>query len=257
MTLICRGILYQNQKKYNFAIESFKNALNFRPNLAGITFKYYYVCRCINEKFMWALVAPFPVAYLNLGISLIALGKCQEAAQVLQDGSRLNGTGVRDRNSHENARISSYLQLGALYADQGKLQRALAVYREALHELPHNYHMRDVLYYRIGDIFGRLQKWDEAEKHHRAALNLRPKEAGVHLSYGITLARNVSVLLLEKLILLFFFSFCLLCVLLLLYWRIVQRYSGFVTCSSIAGISNICLVTNWSLNLSVTNLLLC
>uniref|UniRef100_A0A1A9UXH9 dolichyl-phosphate-mannose--protein mannosyltransferase n=1 Tax=Glossina austeni TaxID=7395 RepID=A0A1A9UXH9_GLOAU len=160
------GILYQNQKKYNFAIESFKNALNFRPNLA--------------------------VAYLNLGISLIAVGKCQEAAQVLQDGSRLNGTGVRDRNSHENARISSYLQLGALYADQGKLQRALAVYREALHELPHNYHMRDVLYYRIGDIFGRLQKWDEAEKHHRAALNLRPKEAGVHLSYGITLARNSS-----------------------------------------------------------------
>uniref|UniRef100_A0A1A9WKL7 dolichyl-phosphate-mannose--protein mannosyltransferase n=1 Tax=Glossina brevipalpis TaxID=37001 RepID=A0A1A9WKL7_9MUSC len=160
------GILYQNQKKYNFAIESFKNALNFRPNLA--------------------------VAYLNLGISLIAMGKCQEAAQVLQNGSKLSGTGVRDRNSHENARISSYLQLGALYADQGKLQRALAVYREALHELPHNYHMRDVLYYRIGDIFGRLQKWDEAEKHHRAALNLRPKEAGAHLSYGITLARNSS-----------------------------------------------------------------
>lgn len=79
------------------------------------------------------------VAYLNLGTSLIALGRCHEAASVLRDGTKLDGTGLRDRSAHENARISSLLQLGGLYADQGKLQRALAVYREALHTLPHNY----------------------------------------------------------------------------------------------------------------------
>lgn len=79
------------------------------------------------------------VAYLNLGTSLIALGRCHEAASVLRDGTKLDGTGLRDRTAHENARISSLLQLGGLYADQGKLQRALAVYREALHTLPHNY----------------------------------------------------------------------------------------------------------------------
>lgn len=80
-----------------------------------------------------------PVAYLNLGTSLIALGRCHEAASVLRDGTKLDGTGLRDRPAHENARISSLLQLGGLYADQGKLQRALAVYREALHTLPQNY----------------------------------------------------------------------------------------------------------------------
>ncbi|XP_075154079.1 transmembrane O-mannosyltransferase targeting cadherins 2 [Haematobia irritans] len=160
------GILYQNQQNYQAAVMSFKKALNFRPNLA--------------------------VAYLNLGISLIALGKCQDAAQVLQEGSKVDGTGVRDRQGHENARITSYLQLGALYVEQGKLQRALAVYREALHELPHNYYKRDVLYHRIGDIFGRLQQWDEAERHHRAALQLQPNQVAAHLSYGITLARNSS-----------------------------------------------------------------
>lgn len=81
----------------------------------------------------------FSVAYLNLGTSLIALGRCQEAANVLRDGSRLDGTGLRDRTAHDNARIASLLQLGGLYAEQGKLQRALAVYREALHNLPDTY----------------------------------------------------------------------------------------------------------------------
>lgn len=81
----------------------------------------------------------FTVAYLNLGTSLIALGRCQEAASVLSNGSRLNGTGLKDRTAHDNARISSLLQLGGLYADQGKLQRALAVYREALHTIPERY----------------------------------------------------------------------------------------------------------------------
>lgn len=81
----------------------------------------------------------FSVAYLNLGTSLIALGRCHEAASVLRDGTKLDGAGLRDRSAHENARISSLLQLGGLYSDQGKLQRALAVYREALHTLPKNY----------------------------------------------------------------------------------------------------------------------
>lgn len=79
------------------------------------------------------------MAYLNLGTSLIALGRCQEAASVLREGSKLDGTGLRDRTAHNNARVSTLLQLGGLYAEQGKLQRALAVYREALHSLPDSF----------------------------------------------------------------------------------------------------------------------
>lgn len=74
-----------------------------------------------------------------MGTSLIALGRCQEAASILRDGSKLDGVGLRDRNEHNNARISTLMQLGNLYAQQGKLQRALAVYKEALHSLPKNY----------------------------------------------------------------------------------------------------------------------
>lgn len=79
------------------------------------------------------------VAYLNLGTSLIALGRCHEAALILREGSKLDGTGLRDRSAHNNAKISMLLQLGGLYGEQGKLQRALAVYREALHNLPANH----------------------------------------------------------------------------------------------------------------------
>lgn len=80
-----------------------------------------------------------PVAYVNLGAALISAGRCQEAVSVLRQGSRLDGTGLRDRREHETARVSALLQLGALYSDQGRLQRALAAYREAAYSLPEHY----------------------------------------------------------------------------------------------------------------------
>jgi tetratricopeptide (TPR) repeat protein len=79
------------------------------------------------------------VAYLNMGTSLIALGRCREAAAILREGSKLDGHGLRDRTAHDNAKISALLQLANLYADQDKLQRAVAIYREALHVLPEHY----------------------------------------------------------------------------------------------------------------------
>lgn len=141
--------------------------------------------------FYLLLLSP-AAAYLNLGISFIALGKRQQAIEILQAGSKLDGATVRDRGAHDQARSSIYLQLGALYVEQGKLQRALAVYREALSSLPGVLQQREVLYQRIGDVLGRLHQWDEAERHHRAALELQPNQVAAHLSYGITLARNVS-----------------------------------------------------------------
>lgn len=74
-----------------------------------------------------------------MGTSLIALGRCNEAVKILRDGSKLDGHGLRDPTAHNNARISMLVQLGQVYAEQGKLQRALAIYRETLHTLPKNY----------------------------------------------------------------------------------------------------------------------
>lgn len=64
------------------------------------------------------------------------MGKFNEAAIFLREGSRLDGNGLRDRREHEHARITSLLVLGQLHVDNGRLQRAVAIYREALATLP-------------------------------------------------------------------------------------------------------------------------
>lgn len=79
------------------------------------------------------------MAYVNLGAALVSAGRCQEAVTILRQGSRLDGSGLKDRRQHETAKVSALLQLGALYADQGRLQRAVATYKEALHTMPHYY----------------------------------------------------------------------------------------------------------------------
>ncbi|KAH0816325.1 hypothetical protein GEV33_006466 [Tenebrio molitor] len=95
--------------------------------------------RCEDDTFEVMSRCVAVVAYVNLGAALISAGRCQEAVSVLRQGSRLDGTGLRDRREHETARVSALLQLGALYSDQGRLQRALAAYREAAYSLPEHY----------------------------------------------------------------------------------------------------------------------
>ena len=76
---------------------------------------------------------------MNLGAALTSVGRGTEAAAVLRAGASLDGSGLKDKRAHEAARVQALLQLGALYADQGRLQRALSAYREALHALPDHY----------------------------------------------------------------------------------------------------------------------
>jgi len=76
---------------------------------------------------------------VNLGAALISVGRGTEAAAVLRTGASLDGSGLKDKRAHEAARVQALLQLGALYADQGRLQRALSAYREALRTLPDHY----------------------------------------------------------------------------------------------------------------------
>ncbi|KYQ53882.1 hypothetical protein ALC60_07175, partial [Trachymyrmex zeteki] len=78
-------------------------------------------------------------AYVNLGAALISVGRGTDAAAVLRAGASLDGSGLKDKRAHEAARVQALLQLGALYADQGRLQRALSAYREALRALPDHY----------------------------------------------------------------------------------------------------------------------
>lgn len=93
----------------------------------------------LNISILYKFISFVIVAYVNLGAALISAGRCQEAVAILRQGARVDGAGLKDRREHDAARVSALLQLGALYSDQGRLQRALATYREAAHSLPDHY----------------------------------------------------------------------------------------------------------------------
>ncbi|XP_074037770.1 protein O-mannosyl-transferase Tmtc2 [Leptinotarsa decemlineata] len=159
------GILLQGKNQLDEAILSYQRAIHFRPSLA--------------------------LAYVNLGTALIAAGRCQEAVSVLRQGSRLDGVGLKDRKEHDSAKVSALLQLGALYSDQGRLQRALAAYREAAHSLPEHYPPQSVFNV-LGETLARLQQDEEAERWYMAALHAQPDHVPAHITYGKLLAKNVS-----------------------------------------------------------------
>ncbi|XP_076655074.1 transmembrane O-mannosyltransferase targeting cadherins 2 isoform X2 [Halictus rubicundus] len=143
------GILQQGRKNYEEAILSYQRAIHFRPSLAQ--------------------------AYVNLGAALASVGRGTEAAAVLRAGASLDGSGLKDKRAHEAARVQALLQLGALYADQGRLQRALSAYREALHALPDHYPPQS-------------SRVLEAERWFLRARRLAPDDSSVHHHYGLFLS---------------------------------------------------------------------
>ncbi|XP_076174232.1 transmembrane O-mannosyltransferase targeting cadherins 2 isoform X5 [Ptiloglossa arizonensis] len=157
------GILQQGRKNYEEAILSYQRAIHFRPSLAQ--------------------------AYVNLGAALATVGRGTEAAAVLRTGASLDGSGLKDKRAHEAARVQALLQLGALYADQGRLQRALSAYREALHAMPDHYPPQSV-YNLLGETLSRLQQYAEAERWFQASLASQPDHVPAHITYGKLLARN-------------------------------------------------------------------
>ncbi|KYN20678.1 hypothetical protein ALC57_06995 [Trachymyrmex cornetzi] len=159
------GILQQGRKNYDEAILSYQRAIHFRPSLAQ--------------------------AYVNLGAALISVGRGTDAAAVLRAGASLDGSGLKDKRAHEAARVQALLQLGALYADQGRLQRALSAYREALRALPDHYPPQSV-YNLLGETLSRLQQYAEAERWFQASLASQPDHVPAHITYGKLLARNSS-----------------------------------------------------------------
>lgn len=92
---------------------------------------------------IWFLT--FTVAYLNLGQLLGTLGKINEAEDTLRKCSELDITGLKDPRTHETTRITALLHLGRLYAEQGRYQDAVHVYRDAIRKMP-DYYQPQVIY---------------------------------------------------------------------------------------------------------------
>ncbi|KAJ8667942.1 hypothetical protein QAD02_009605, partial [Eretmocerus hayati] len=159
------GILQQGRRNYQEAILSYQRAIHFRPSLAQ--------------------------AYVNLGATLASVGRGEEAAAVLRAGANLDGSALKDRRAHEAARVQALLQLGSLHAEQGRLNKALASYRQALVLMPEHYPPQSV-YNLLGETLSRMQQYNEAEKWFQASLASQPDHVPAHITYGKLLARNSS-----------------------------------------------------------------
>ncbi|XP_069690300.1 protein O-mannosyl-transferase Tmtc2 [Periplaneta americana] len=159
------GILLQGREQYEEAIQSYQLAIQYRPTLA--------------------------LAHLNLAQLLERRGRYEEAISVYRRCSRLNGAGLKDPRTHEATKISALLHLGRLYADQGRLHKAVAMYQEAVDRMPEHYPPQAV-YTLLGEAHSRLQQHEEAERWYQAALQAEPGHVPAHLTYGSMLARNKS-----------------------------------------------------------------
>ena len=76
---------------------------------------------------------------MNLGATLVSVGRESEAIAVFRAAVSIDGSALKDRKAHEIARFQALLQLGSLYAEQGRLHSALTSYRESLLMMPDHY----------------------------------------------------------------------------------------------------------------------
>lgn len=154
-----RGILLQEQKRYDEALESYENAIKFRPRLAA--------------------------AYLNMGYVYNLLNRKEKAIEMYQLCASIDGEGLKDPRTHQQSRISALLNLGKLYADQGEHRRALDAYEQALSkEGIQIYYQIHSLYTLIGESHSQLGEDEQAEASYLKAFHLKQDHLPLHLAYA-------------------------------------------------------------------------
>ncbi|XP_069104952.1 protein O-mannosyl-transferase TMTC2-like [Argopecten irradians] len=149
------GILLQDQKRYEEAIESYKRAIQCRPKLS--------------------------MAHLNLAIIYALQSRHEEAEKVYLHCADLDTSGLKDPRLHENTKISALYNLGRLYAEMGRNQDAIAVYKEALKRRP-SYYQPQSLYNMMGEVYLKLGQFDDAEHWYKEALRVKPNHIPAHLT---------------------------------------------------------------------------
>lgn len=154
-----RGILLQEQKRYDEALESYRNAIKFRPRLAS--------------------------AYLNLGYVYNLLNEKEKAIEMYQLCASIDGEGLKDPRTHQQSRISALLNLGKLYADQGEHRRALDAYGQAASkEDSQSYYQIHSLHTLIAESHSQLGEYEQAEASYSRAFQLKPDHLPLHLAYA-------------------------------------------------------------------------
>ncbi|CAG2111701.1 unnamed protein product [Medioppia subpectinata] len=158
-----KGILLQEQGRYEEALQSYKYAVQFRPRLA--------------------------MAHLNMGLVLVQLGKKQEAIDVYKHCTTIDGTGLKDPKLHESTKISALFNLGRIYADDSNYEKALEIYFDAIEKMPNHYQTQS-LYNMVGEAYFKLGQLTDAEHWFKQSLAAKSDHIPAHLTYAKLLAKS-------------------------------------------------------------------
>jgi tetratricopeptide (TPR) repeat protein len=153
---------------------------SYAPMMAWVVLGCAGLCRLVQRRWSQPVVLGAGAGALAVACGLMAL--CSSQCRVWDSSEHLWGQAL------EHARWSSELHcfMGATLADEGKLEAAIAEYREALCIRPDYFQATCDL----GVALDRRGDTDAAVAYLREADRLRPSNARVHLNLGEALAHQ-------------------------------------------------------------------
>ena len=206
------GLAYDDSGKHEEAIESYKQALRIKPDLAeahnnlGLAYvKSGNYQEAIESLKQALLIAPdYAGVHMNLGIAYRKLGMYQEAIEYSKQAIRINpdyadahyglGLAYDASGMHKEAFESckqavrmkpdyadAHVCLGLAYAESGLYKEAIEAYKFAIRIKPD----LAVAYNNLGLAYARLGMYRESIEVCKQAIRLKPDLAEAHYNLGL------------------------------------------------------------------------
>ncbi|RVE56724.1 hypothetical protein OJAV_G00223960 [Oryzias javanicus] len=185
------GNVLKNQGKMAEAEKAYRNALQYRGNMADMLYNLGLLLQ-ENERFSEALhyyklaIGSRPTlasAYLNTGIILMNRGNLEEAKRTFLTCADIPDENLKDPHAHKSSVTSCLYNLGKLLHEQGQHEEALSFYKEAVQKMPRQFAPHS-LFNMIGEAYMRLNRPEEAGHWYRESLRAKPDHIPAHLTYG-------------------------------------------------------------------------
>uniref|UniRef100_A0A3P9JBX1 dolichyl-phosphate-mannose--protein mannosyltransferase n=1 Tax=Oryzias latipes TaxID=8090 RepID=A0A3P9JBX1_ORYLA len=185
------GNVLKNQGKMAEAEKAYRNALQYRGNMADMLYNLGLLLQ-ENERFPEALhyyklaISSRPTlasAYLNTGIILMNWGNLEEAKRTFLTCADIPDENLKDPHAHKTSVTSCLYNLGKLLHEQGHHEEALSFYNKAVQKMPRQFAPHS-LFNMIGEAYMRLNRLEDAGHWYRQSLRAKPDHIPAHLTYG-------------------------------------------------------------------------
>ena len=174
------GVCLKANGKLEMAAQSFKSAINLKPDFADAHYNLALTHQELNHlddavksyQETLAIQSDYAKAHNNLGIIYNELGQNNDAIKSYKEALSLQPDFVDALNN-----------LGNIQTELGKLDEAIKSYNQALDIEPNHIEVHN----NLGNILNDLGQLDEAVKHYEKAIAIYPDYGEAHNNLGSTL----------------------------------------------------------------------